>query len=154
MGRKAQSELVGFAIIVIIVSIIILIFISLSLQNKPEAVQSYKTESFVQSALQYTTTCQENGHYDSYLDLIELCSRNGLCDNGTEACKVLDSTSENLVNSSWHAGSEFPVKGYDFSINYGGKDLVNIERGNRTSQSKGSNQVFSGNLQITFEAYY
>ncbi len=154
MDKKAQSELVGFAIIVIIVSLIILIFVAISLQQKPETVQSYQTESFVQSILQYTTTCQENGNYESYLDLIELCGQGGTCDNGTSACSSLKSISKSLLDSSWQTGSKYPVKGYQFLINYAGNYIINETKGNLTLQSKGSNQVFNGNLQITFKAYY
>ncbi|NCN51733.1 hypothetical protein GW931_01860 [archaeon] len=155
MNRKAQSEMVGFGIIVIIIAVLILVFISISLSNNSSSEsQSYKSEAFVQSYLQFTTTCEKNTRVQSNLELIKLCKNSGTCDDGTLACKVLNETSKDILESAWKVGEDFPVKGYEFSIFSQGNPLLEISKGNKTSESRGSSQVFSEELQIDFISYY
>ncbi len=46
--KKAQEELVGFALIIIIVAVILLFLIVFSLRsNEKEAVESYEVNSFI-----------------------------------------------------------------------------------------------------------
>ncbi len=155
MKKKAQSELAGFAIIIIIVSILILIFVSFSIKRPSnDFVKSYETESFVQSFLQFTPPCEIDSQHISTLKLIKYCQENRTCDSGENSCKILNETSKNLVNSAWTVGRDFPTKGYKFTINYEGNTLINLEKGNKTNQNKGSNQVFNGNLDISMISYY
>ncbi|PJE81852.1 hypothetical protein COU58_00300 [Candidatus Pacearchaeota archaeon CG10_big_fil_rev_8_21_14_0_10_32_42] len=155
MNKKAQSEMVGFGIIVIIIAVLILIFLSFSLKENPnDFTESSKTNSFIQASLQFTTTCEKNGNRLSYLDLIQFCVQKNLCEDGQNSCEVLNLTSANLMNSAWRIGEDYPVKGYDYWLKYGGNELVNLSEGNRTGNSKGSKQVFSGNLEISLIAYY
>ena len=153
--KGGQSEMVGFGIIVIVVAIIILVVVSLTL-NKPQndIIESYKTESFIQSLLQTTTSCQVNTHYQSYLELSQMCEANATCDNGNSSCEILNLTSRGIIRTSWNVGPEFPVKGYEFSVESVGKNLLNITDGNKTNQNRGSTQTFAGNLRITFVGYY
>ena len=152
--KKAQSEMVGFGIIIIIVAILIVIFVALTLQKKPVTTHDAQTESFVQSVLQFTTTCERNSHYLSYTDLVGFCSENGQCDSGEDSCKILNSTSENLVESAWKTGADFPTKGYSFNVNYAGNYLVNLTKGNETANARGAVQTFNGNLQVSFTGYF
>ncbi len=155
MNKKAQSELAGFAIVVILVSILILIFVSFSIKKPSnDLVESYETESFVQSFMQFTSSCEINSRYISTLKLIKYCQENRTCDGGENSCKILNETSKNLVNSAWNVGEGFPTKGYKFAISYKGNLLINLEKGNTTNQNKGSNQVFDGNLEISMISYY
>lgn len=153
--KKGQSEMVGFGIIVIVVAIIILIVVSLTL-NKPQndVVESYKTESFIQSLLQTTTSCQVNTNYQSYLQILEMCGVNATCDDGTASCDFLNSTSREIIKNSWNVGPQFPVKGYKFLVDSAGKNLLNLTEGNKTNQNRGSTQTFSGDVQVTFIGYY
>ena len=104
--------------------------------------------------IQYTTTCEINGHYTSFLDLPKICNENKICSNGKDSCEVLNSTSKEIVGNSWKVGPDFPVKGYEFSLLYGGKNFVNFKEGNKTGENRGSKQVFSGGLEIEFKGYY
>ena len=75
MKNKAQSEMVGFGLIIIIVSIILLIFISFSFRGSNEDItESFEVETFVQSSLSYTTDCaiQYTPNYYN-LQKINLC---------------------------------------------------------------------------------
>ena len=153
--KKGQSEMVGFGIIIIIVAILILVFLSLSVNNNSgSSVQSSQTESFVQSYLQFTTNCSIYGLPQTTLQVIKLCGSSETCDSGEAACKVLKETSENILKNSWQVGKDFPTKGYEFNVFYEDKSLVNLFSGNKTGESRGSRQVFSGNVQISLNTYY
>jgi len=154
-SKKGQSEMVGFGIIVIIISILILIFVSFSInKSSGNDSQSYETESFVQSYLQFTTSCEINTVSKSVLDLMKLCSENKTCDNQESACKILNETTNGILKTSWKTGKNYPVKGYEFYATYANQELISFFEGNKTSDSRGSRQIFSWDLQIDFTAYY
>ena len=155
MKRKlGQSEMVGFGIIVIIVSILILVFISLSLNKSPTTGEKdYQGESFVQSYLQFTTNCSVRGTRISNLDLITKCANGETCDGGENSCTLLNETTKGILENSWQVGSEFPTKGYKFSVSLAGNNLIDLSKGNKTANSRGSRQVFSGGLEVDFTSY-
>ncbi len=77
--RKAQEEMVGFALIMIIVAVIVLIFLSLSLRNQEEEiVENYEVDSFIQSFLMYTSDCADGyePRYRTIEKLIIDCNKN------------------------------------------------------------------------------
>ena len=68
LPKRAQEEMVGFALIVIIVSVILVIFLGFSLRDQgKENVESYEVESFIQSFLQYTSECRDNFNFLSVI---------------------------------------------------------------------------------------
>lgn len=155
LNKRAQSELAGFGIIIIIVAVLILVFVSFSIKKPSEdIIESYETEAFVNSVLQFTTTCERNSRHLSFRELVNHCGEEKLCDSGEDSCEVLNSTAESIVESSWLVGEEFPVKGYEFLIMYEGEELVNLEKGEKTGENRGSRQIFSQNLEISFVSYY
>jgi len=154
-SKKGQSEMVGFGIIIIIISILILIFVSFSVnKSSGDDSQSYETESFVQSYLQFTTSCEINTVPKSVLDLMKICNEDKTCDDQENSCEVLNETTKEILKTSWKTGKNYPVKGYEFYVTYANQDLMSFFEGNKTSDSRGSRQIFSDDLQIDFTAYY
>lgn len=153
--KKGQSEMVGFGIIIIIIAVLILVFLSISINNNSGSfAKSYQTEAFVQSYLQFTTNCTVYDTPQKVLQVIKLCGNNEACESGEGACNVLNETSKNILKNSWQVGKDFPVKGYEFNVFYGNRNLVNLFSGKKTGESRGSRQVFSGNVQISLNTYY
>jgi len=156
MNKKAQSEMVGFGVIIIMVAVILLIFLSISFKkSNDEFIKSYEVESFVQSVLSYTTTC-EMGYSSNYRDLGELmtdCVQKRTCLDGREACVVLNKTLGGILNQSWKVGGYYPERGYVMNITSKGKTLINFEKGNKTKISKGSLQSLNNGLNIKFIVY-
>jgi len=151
MHKRAQSEIAGFAIIIVIISVLILVFLSFSLnKNSNKLTESAETENFVQTILQFTTNCERRGHFLDYLDLIKLCGENGVCADGKDACLILNSTSEEILRNVWKVGDEEVTKGYDFSVLYEGGELLHFVDGNKTKNNFGSRQVFSGGVEVVF----
>ena len=156
MKNKAQSEFVGFAIIIIIVAILMLIFLSFSLNKSPEeTIQSYETEAFVQSILEYTTTCAKiyEPNFLSIRSLIYYCIDEEPCLDNTNSCELLEQTLTELLENSWKTGEDRPIKAYELQIMHRGEDLVLLKEGIQTSQSKGSSQHYDGDVDLFFTAY-
>jgi hypothetical protein len=159
-NKKAQEEIVGFAMIIIIVSVVLLVFLSISLKNNErETVQNYEIESFIQALLQHTSECRksDNIEYLSIQRLIFSCNSKEKCLDGKDSCEVLEKTLKEIFDEYWRFGDERPIKGRKMEIFSEGKELLLIQEGNVTSNSKGAVQEFfrSGSeVVINFEIYY
>ena len=153
--KKAQEEMIGFALIVVVISVILLIFLRFSLtNNEREAVESYEVESFIQSSLQYTTECKDNFEYLSIQDVIYECRDGITCVNGENPCTILSSDLKGITEKGWKTGTDSPVKGYSLVINSLNESLIEISDGNLTGNSKGSSQFLPNGIEIRFVAYY
>lgn len=158
INRKAQQEMVGFAIILIMVAVILLVVLGSSLKkSNDDVVESYETLGFIQSILQYTTTCENNREKLTIQKLIFECDIDARCLDGRDSCNILHTTLSEILDESWKVGKEYPVKGYELLIISNTEEIVNISKGETTDNSKGSNQDFSrsgSNVGIFFTAYY
>ena len=159
---RGQEEMVGFALIIIIVSVIILILLGFSLNKNGQNIKSYEAQSFIESALQYTTTCQNNFGNVQVIDLITMCmqgppGQGQTCNDGESSCTVLNSTLSGILSTSWPVAQGSVVKGYYLDINTTSGDIVNIKVGNTTGSSQGTIQDFSpggSQIQVMFTTYY
>ena len=145
--KQAQEEMVGFAMIIILVSVILLVFLAFSL-NKPktEATESYEVNSFLQSTLQYTTTCQASSGIEKNYDIQHLifeCELGKKCSNEKDTCEILNETLTDILKESWPTGEDRPNKGYELIINSGEEIILNIQKGNLTNNCKGSSQILA-----------
>lgn len=158
-NKRAQEEMVGFALIIIIVAVILLVFLGLFL-SKPnnQTIQSYEAESFVQSMLQYSTQCQDYYGYVSVQNLIFMCSSGNSCSDNEDSCAVLTSTVGEILNHSWIVGQGGPIKGYTLNITSNNGEIAAFTAGNITSNSEGASQDLPPNqgtsISILFNGYY
>ena len=154
--KRAQEEIVGFAMIVIIVSIILIFFLVFSLSDRTET-ESYEAGSFLQSSLHYTSSCADNDEFLPVQKLIVSCYNEEKCDNEEEACVVLNETLKGILEESWSVGSDFPEKGYKLEIFSGEEAILSIREGNITGSYKGAQQLLpegSVSISVSFTAYY
>jgi hypothetical protein len=143
-NKLGQEEMVGFAIILIIVSVGLLILLSFLIRSPSNGTtESYQVENFIQSSLQYTSTCENEIEFLPIQDLIIACNNNATCLDGSNSCDVLSSTITNLIDSGWNVGNQSVVKGYNLKITADGQEKLTIKEGNQTSNSKGGFQDFS-----------
>lgn len=157
-NKKGQEEMIGFVLIIIIVAVILVVFLSFSLKKSgKEAVESYEVNSFIQSLLQYTTDCKNDLEFLSVQKLIFDCNDEGICLDERDSCDVLNSTLKDIMNKSWHVGTDRPIKGYEIVILTKGKELLAIREGNSTNNYEGSLQDFSRkgeDYEISLKTYY
>jgi len=154
--KKAQEEMVGFALIIIIVAIILLVLLSISLRKPQEGIQSYKVDSFIQAFLQYTSDCNDDFGSLDIKDLISECEEKETCLDGRNSCEVLDSTLKGIVEESWKVGADRPIVGYELKILSNNEEIFLLTEGNVTRNYKGSVQPFSkrgSNFEVFFTAY-
>lgn len=155
--NKAQEEMVGFVLIMIIVAVILLVFLGFSLRGKREIIESYEVESFIQAMLQYTSECEDYTGFLNIKELIFECKKGKTCNDGTDSCEVLNSELNGIIEESWKAGEEAPVKAYSLGVTADEAELITIEQGNKTNNYKGAVQEFtekSIKYKIKFNAYY
>ena len=124
-SKRAQEEMVGFALIVVIVAVIGVIFLGISLSNRGDekvAQKSYELASFLSSISYYTTDCENpETDFQNLEELIVLCSENGQCSDGAIACEVLSETLKGLLNSAYNVEKGSAVKYYKMWVFYGEK---------------------------------
>jgi len=157
INKRAQEEMVGFALIIIIVAVILLVFLAVSLnKSKEEVLGTNEVSSFVQSILSYTTSCAEyqDNYYSIQKLIIECNNYESDCLDGRKTCDVLNSTLKGIVDESWPVGENTPIIGYEFFITVNDEVLIFFEEGNKTLNSKGSPQPFPHSIDIYFTAYY
>jgi len=144
MNKKAQDEMVGFAVIVIIIGVIILIAVGFLVNTREEtAVEDYEIESFIESSLQYTTDCQNSLGFISMKELIIECWNKDLCIGGNSSCDVLNKTLGKMIKKSWTVGQQSPVKGYEFTVRADNASVIGFSEGNKTANYKSGMQSFA-----------
>lgn len=158
--KRAQEEMVGFALIIIIVAIILLVFLSISLRNNDrESVESFEIDSFIQAFLQQTSECRrtDNLEFLSVQRLIFSCNQQDSCLEGANSCEILNETLTKILDESWMVGEDRPIKGRTLEITSDGELLLFLKEGVIAGNSKGGSQEFfrSGSeIQINFQVYY
>jgi len=159
LSRKSgQEEMVGFALIIILVAIIFLVFLSVYVKKpQSENIDNPEANSFVQSFLQYTTTCEQNSENITVQRLISKCQEKAPCSNNKDPCIILNNTIKNIVEESWKVGPQNPVKGYSLIINVDNKQFLNITKGVVTNNYKTGQQDFANPKEestlVLFNAY-
>jgi len=141
--KKAQEEITGFVLIVVLVMVIFAIILGIMLRKGETGVQKQSEEinQFLSSLMRYTTEC-EISYASDFRDvkgLASACYLNPaqMCLSGKNACDILNETASGIIKSIWHIGAE--NKGYVFELtfNAGSRNntIVKITEGNCTGRS-------------------
>lgn len=157
-SKKAQEEMVGFALIIIIVAVILLFFLSFAIKKQDkEAIESYEVEGFIHSMLQYTTSCEMNqeSNFQSLRKVIQACSQGKECLDGKDSCQVLREDAKRIMEESWKTGEDRPLKGYNLDISSLKGNLINMTSGNETSVYKQSSSILDDSeTEVRVKVYY
>lgn len=158
-NKKAQQEIVGFALIIILVAVILLVLLSLYFGNKKEnKIESYGVKNFIDAAFEHTVNC---GYEPTPLrKLVYSCYDESFCVDGTSSCDMLKTTLEGLLNASWNIGEQSSIKGYTLKIiptESTGEAILEISKGNSTNLIKGESQDYPRlrqRLVVELSVYY
>ena len=130
ISKKAQQEIIGFVLIIVIVSIIGVIFLSLSIgRGEPSKQTSIEVSNLLESSMYYTTDCAVNfiPQYKSGQDLVKSCWNEERClenEFGERmACEVLNNTLKTIINQGLDVCDECVNKAYELNIYYSPLDL-------------------------------
>ncbi len=163
MKNKAQHEIAGFVLIVLLVSIIGVVFLSITLGNPEVSRQtSVEVSNLLLSSMYYTTDCAINyvPQYREIQDLIKECykdqSRNlRKCLDERGVCSVLEENLKNILDKSLNIEEGRVNKAYNLNIYYSddenpNEEIISFEKGvfsNCTSVVGGSHPIPSGSFE-------
>lgn len=124
ISKKAQHEIVGFVIIVVIVSVVGLILLSFNIGREAPKQTSAEISHFLQSSMYHTSSCAINyiPQYKDIEDLIKLCYNGQRCLDGKDACDVLNSTLKELIENGFDISESGINKAYKMNIYYTTQD--------------------------------
>ena len=146
--RKAQEEIVGFVLIVVIVSVMIVIFLGFSIRNNNTPAQESKdVYRFLESSMQYTTDWAIS-YEPAYLnlgDLIRECYKDAsLCISEKQPCAVAKKTLKALIDSAFpQISPESSIKGYEYKSIYlrenaSQEEIIFLSKGNCSQSIRGA----------------
>ncbi|MEM4153150.1 MAG: hypothetical protein QXK80_03515 [Candidatus Pacearchaeota archaeon] len=122
-NKKAQEEIMGFVIIILLVMIISLVFFAFALRRGGPIIEPKQAEldDFLNSMLSYTTNCEINSKNQSIRELIRYCNDipTRTCKDDRKVCVALNSTLENMFQELQGQGMRIanaPIHGYEFNI--------------------------------------
>ncbi len=122
MRKKAQEEIVGFVLIVVIVAVIAVIFLGISLRksNTDSIEINEELNSFLSAVSYFTTDCEiPETKFQTIGDLVVKCYDNEQCANGELVCEVLEETLEEILESSTYVvGENSRTQYYKLEIYY------------------------------------
>lgn len=118
-NSRAQEEMVGFILIVLLITIVGLIFLGISLR-KPSTAPEQRSElvdSFIKSISIYTTDCQfPPTYYKTIEDVIDMCESGLKCSDERDSCLVVKETLKKILNQSFIVSNGSYVKYYELKI--------------------------------------
>ncbi|MEM4271610.1 MAG: hypothetical protein QXD13_00760 [Candidatus Pacearchaeota archaeon] len=162
--KKAQEEIVGFVVIVVIVAIIGLVFLGITIRkSEPLEKKSKDVSRFLESAMDYTTNCAIRSvpDYSSVGELLKSCYMRERCISGQDACDVLKADILALIESAWRIGPDRYYKGYIFNATYVSSsttdEILSIRKGNCSVNLIGGDYITPsppGNIKAELKICY
>jgi len=127
--KKAQQEIVGLVVIVLIVSVMGLVFLSFMI-GRGEVIKdsSVGLENLLDAEMMKSSNCAINfvPEYDNIEELAKSCYENRVCLNSNNSCEVL----EKLLREDIGKGLEMNVgsvnKGFELSVRYRDVELEDL----------------------------
>jgi hypothetical protein len=142
-SKRAQSEMVGFILIVAIVIIVMLVFFIISVKKPRAELKDVQVENMLSAIMEYTTKCTPNDFvpdYQNMEDLIVDCANGDKCNNLDKmACDYLNETSESVLSDL--IKTENGIVAYRFKIyrnESSDEPFVNLREGNCTGELRGA----------------
>ncbi len=158
LTKRAQEEIIGFVLIIILVAVIALVFLVISLRKPAEINSNVEVKNFLHSSMLYTTSCYKSNEvvYD-FQDLIKACYENKKCLNEEDSCDILNSTAVKLIDNAFSIGEENKYKAYIFKIQQENSSFFYLSKGNMTYNRNGYETYIpysEGNLYVSMELSY
>lgn len=121
--KKAQQEIAGFVLIVVLVTVIGMVFLGLYMYNPKEPKhESIEVQHLLEASMAYTTECALNHvpDYESLQDLIRQCYNDEYeaCINGKTVCSVAKDTLKMIIGESFDVSEDSPYKAYKLRAYY------------------------------------
>jgi hypothetical protein len=161
--NKAQEEIVGFAIIVILVAVVLVVILGIMIRQDKNSIslESRDLHQFLESSMQYTTNCSISFE-PNFLTLSELlreCNDGiSLCLSNEEPCKLAESTFKEIIEGSFHISPTATNKGYEllslYTTGSTSEKITNISSGDCNQSIRGAEYkapAFPGTITSSFK---
>ena len=123
MEKRAQHEIVGFVLIILLVSVIGIVLLGLGFSGEDEGSTSLEISNLLESSMYFTTDCAVNyvPQYRDIQDLIKECYKDISgsfvdCLDERKVCKALDSEFKRIIDSGLRVHEDSPNKAYRLII--------------------------------------
>jgi len=120
MHKRAQEEIVGFVLVVVIISVILLVFLGIILKNtsQEDELETIKISKFLDAMMEVTTDCIITEPVPAtFSELITACAKGKTCLNsGQHACEQMKENAEKIIESSWRIKRGAAYDGYIFEV--------------------------------------
>ena len=166
-NKKAQHEMVGFVLIVVIVAVVGVIFLSFSVGRGGSKVNSAEIGNLLEASMSYTTDCTVSftPQYKDLQELVKSCYRNEQCLNGQSACESLEDNLKRVIDIGLDVGEDGVNKAYKLDVYYRALQsenrdgILNVSEGdysNCKSEIGASHQILissisSGSINLELE---
>jgi hypothetical protein len=162
MRKKAQEEIIGFVLIVVIVAIIFLVFLGIFARQKAPVTQKESTDvsQYLESMMEYTSDCAISyvPAFSNLGTLVKDCDSKFMCQSGKSACETLNRTLREAIEMTWKIGADRPIKGYIFNASYvsdsTARDVMFIMEGKCSSNRMGAEYLspaYPGTIRSSLE---
>jgi len=122
LNKKAQHEIVGFVIIVVIVAVIGVIFLSLTISRDEIKQTSVDISNLLEASMYYTTDCAISfiPSYKNVQELIRQCYESPIknCLNDKKVCDSLEENLNKIISKSLDIDEQGVNKAYKLDIYY------------------------------------
>ncbi|MBU3923522.1 MAG: hypothetical protein KJ592_01250 [Nanoarchaeota archaeon] len=144
INKKAQQEIVGFVLIVVLVVIGLMVFLVISLRGSDVIESSSKVTNILDAVMKHTTECAivYEPDYADFEELFKSCNSGDRCKNlGVDACDYLNESLRDVLWSMMASEASIDAYQLDFFVKDGtppqvpsvdGKRLLQIVEGNCT----------------------
>lgn len=130
-NNKAQQEIVGFVLIVVLVVIGLMVYLAISVRNVDENEGSVEVENALNSLMKHTTDCAISyiPDYDTFQDLFKSAYKGQECSNlNKDAMDYLEEASLDVLSDMM--ASEASINYYELQFFVkDGEGLLKIEEG-------------------------
>jgi len=119
---RAQHEIAGFILIVLIVSVIGIVFLTIAFSKDTQSHNSVEVSNLLESSMYYTTGCAMNyiPNYREMEDLIKECYKSGMseCYDGSDICHIVGTDLKKILDEGLDISERSVNKAYKLEIFY------------------------------------
>jgi hypothetical protein len=140
MNKKAQQEIVGFVLIVVLVIVGLMVYLVISLRESPVEKTNIQAGNILDSIMKMTTECAVifEPDFDNYGELFGSCYSGETCRNlNKKACEYLNESLKDVLDDLMK--SEATINYYKFELfEKDGEGILEIKWGNCTGKILGA----------------
>ena len=144
-NKKAQQEMVGLILIIILVVIGMVVALIININNSTKVEHSDLANNLLGSIQLVTTSCKVSYSYQNIKELSKSCHDNKNCLDGNYSCDILNNTLKEILENIMVLESQ--VSYLNLEIVHVGEDFeetqISLKNGNCTGSYYGSEPITS-----------